>query len=114
MRNIAAPAGISLLTANDNPDEVWAKAIDIVRRINPAFDFTLARTIFTDVLRLFRGEYPGYCAIETSYNNLRDTSDALLCSVRLMHGVHICGTTLADRELTWIMLATLMHDIIEE
>jgi len=28
-----------------------------------------------------------------------------------MHGVHISGTPLADCEITWIMLATLMHDI---
>jgi len=58
MRNIPAPAGICQLTANGSPDEVWAKAIDIVRRINPAFDFTLAHYTYTDVLRLFRGEYP--------------------------------------------------------
>jgi hypothetical protein len=111
MRNMPAPSEIRQLTANDNQDEVWAKAIDIVRRINPAFDFTLARTAFTDVLRLFRGEYPGYCAIKTPYHNLHHTMDVFLCSVRLMHGVHLSGTPLTDREITWIMLATLMHDI---
>ena len=111
MRNIPAPAGICQLTANGSPDEVWAKAIDIVRRINPAFDFTLAHTTYTDVLRLFRGDYPGYCAIKTPYHNLHHTLDVFLCSVRLMHGVHISGTPLSDREITWIMLATLMHDI---
>lgn len=111
MRNTPTPAEIRQLTANDNPDEVWAKAIDIIRHINPAFDFTLARTAYSDVLRLFRGEYPGYCAIKTPYHNLYHTLDVFLCSVRLAHGVHISGTPLADKEITWIMLATLMHDI---
>jgi len=111
MRNIPTPAEIRQLTVNDNPDEVWAKAIDIVRHINPAYDFTLARTVYTDVLRLFRGEYPGYCIIKTPYHDLHHTLDVFLCAVRLSHGVHISGTPLADREITWIMLATMLHDI---
>jgi len=111
MNNIPAPSEIRQLTANDNPDEVWAKAIDIVRRINPAYDFTPARSAFLDVLRLFHGEYPGYCPIKTPYHDLHHTMDVFLCSVRLMHGVHLAGTPLIDREITLIMLATLMHDI---
>ena len=111
MNNIPTTSEIHQLTANDNPDEVWAKAIDIVRRINPAYDFTLAHTVFTDVLHLFRGEYPGYSSIKTPYHNLHHTLDVFLCAVRLMHGVHISGTRIADREITLIMMATLMHDI---
>lgn len=111
MRNIAAPAEIQQLTANDNPDEVWAKAVDIVEHINPAYNFTLAHTAYTDILSLFYGEYPGYCAIKTPYHNLHHTLDVFLCSVRLMHGVHLSGMEIADHEITWIMLATLMHDI---
>lgn len=111
MRNIPIPTVIHQLIANDNPDEVWAKAVDIVKRINPAYDFTPIRTVFTDVLRLFCGEYPGYCAIKTPYHNLHHTLDVFLCAARLMHGVHLSGTALTDREITWIMLATLMHDI---
>lgn len=99
------------LTANDNPDEVWAEATDIVRHINPAYDFKLARTAYIDVLKLFRGEYPGYCIIKTPYHDLRHTLDVFLCAVRLMHGVHLSGTLLNDSEITLVMLATLMHDI---
>ena len=111
MRNFPASTEIHQLTANDNPDEVWAKAIDIIRHINPAFDFTLARCAFVDVLCLFRGEYPGYSAIKTPYHNLHHTMDVFLCAVRLMHGVHLSGTALKDDEINWIMLATLLHDI---
>ncbi len=111
MRNIPTPAEIRQLTDNDNPDEVWAKAVDIIRHISPSYDFALARTTFCDVLRLFRGEFPGYSAIKTPYHNLHHTMDVFICGVRLSHGVHVSGTPLADRELTWIMLATLMHDI---
>lgn len=111
MKNQPAPSEIQQLLTHDNPDEIWAKAVDIVRHINPEFDFTPVRTAFVDVLRLFNGEYPGYCAIKTPYHNLHHTLDVFLCGVRLMHGVHIGVAPLNDREISWIMMATLMHDI---
>jgi hypothetical protein len=106
-----SPAEIHKLFANSNPDEVWDRAVDIVRRISPAYDFSRALTVYTDVVRLFRGEYPGYGAIGTLYHDLRHTLDVFLCGVRLMHGVHLSGNRLDDRELTLIMMAALMHDI---
>lgn len=111
MKNIPTPAVINKLFANGNPEEVWFKAAEIVRRINPAYDFSVARTAFDDVVRLFRGEYPGYCPIRTLYHDMHHTLDVFLCAVRLMHSVHISGTRLADNEMTMIMMAALMHDI---
>ncbi len=111
MKNAPTPAEINSLFANSNPDEVWPKAADIVRRISPAYDFFFARTAFNDVVRLFRGEYPGYCPIRTLYHDLPHTLDVFLCAVRLMHGVHTSGTRLADNEMTMIMMAALMHDV---
>lgn len=102
---------ISSLFANNNPDEVWAKVEEIVRRISPVYDFSLARTAFDDVIRLFRGEYPGYCAIKTLYHDLPHTLDVLLCATRLMHGVHVSGNPLDDNEITLVLVAMLMHDI---
>ena len=111
MRDIPSTCEIHQLTRNDNPDEVWAKTVGIIRHINPAYDFELTRAAFLDVLCLFRGEFPGYCAIKTPYHDLRHTMDVFLCSVRLMHGVHLSGKKLQDHEITLIMLATLLHDI---
>lgn len=110
-KNLPTPAEIHSLFANSNPNEVWAKAAVIVRRINPAYDFLFAKTAFDDVVRLFRGEYPGYGPIKTLYHDLPHTLDVFLCAVRLMHGLHISGTRLADNEMTIVMVATLMHDI---
>lgn len=111
MRNISTTAEIHQLTNNDNPDEVWVNALDIIKRINPAYNSTIACNVFTDVLRVFRGQYPGYSSIKTPYHNLHHTMDVFLCAVRLMHGVQVSGTPLLEREITWIMMATLMHDI---
>ena len=104
-------AEINSLFTNGDPKEVWRKASEIIKLINPAYDFTVAKTTFNDVVRLFYGEYPGYCAIKTLYHNLHHTMDVFLCAVRLMHGVHISGTRLTDKEMTLIMMGALMHDI---
>lgn len=102
---------ISNLFVNGNPDEAWHRTQEIVRRMSPEYDFFLVRRVFDDVTRLFRGTYPGYCAIKTLYHDLPHTLDVLLCATRLMHGVHVSGTPLNDNEITRVLLAALMHDI---
>ena len=104
-------AEINSLFANNNPDEVWGKALSIIFRINPGYDAAIARAVFDDVMRLFQGEYPGYCPIKTLYHDLNHTLDVFLCAVRLLHGLHVSGVAVADDEITLIMIATLMHDI---
>ncbi|MDD5180120.1 MAG: hypothetical protein PHT15_02545 [Gallionellaceae bacterium] len=111
MNNIPTSAEIHSLFANSNPDEVWDKASDIVRCINPEFDFRYAKTTFDDVVRLARGEYPGYCSLKALYHNLTHTLDVFLCAVRLMHGVHLSGTHMADHDITMIMMSTMFHDV---
>lgn len=111
MKNAPTPAEINSLFANGDPEDVWPKAVEIIGRISPAYDFHIVRTAFDDIVRLFRGEYPGYCPIRTLYHDLHHTLDVFLCAVRLMHGVHISGTRLADNEMTMIMMGALMHDI---
>lgn len=111
MTNSPAQSDIRLLTANENPDEVWANAVAVINSIRPDFDFAFIQATFRDVLGMFRGDYPGYCPIKTPYHDLHHTLDVFLCAVRLMHGVHLTGNTLSDAEINAIMLATLMHDI---
>jgi hypothetical protein len=111
MKNIPTSAEINSLFANSDPGTVWTKATSILGRINPSYDTSLVKTVFDDVMRLFRGEYPGYSSIKTLYHDLSHTLDVFLCGVRLMHGVHISGTHLTDEEMTLIMIAALMHDI---
>lgn len=104
-------AEINSLFANINSEKVWQQADAIVRRISPTHDSSLARIVFDDVMRLFRGAYPGYCPIGTLYHDLHHTLDVFLCAVRLMHGVQISGCQLTDDEITMIMMAALMHDV---
>ncbi|MGA9666862.1 MAG: HD domain-containing protein [Gallionella sp.] len=111
MKSIPTSAEINSLFANSDPGTVWAKAASILRRIDPAYDISRIKTVFDDVMRLFRGEYPGYSAIKTLYHDKSHTLDVFLCAVRLMHGVQKSGIRLSDEEMTLVMMATLMHDI---
>lgn len=111
MKSLPTPSEIRSLFANGDPDEVWGKASAIVLRISPAYDFSVARSVFEDVMSMFHGEYPGYCAIKTPYHDRSHTLDVFLCAIRLAHGVHLSGAQLADDEITLIAIASLMHDI---
>jgi len=96
MISIQTSAEIANIFGNNDPDMVWGKVSDIIRRISPDYDFTLIQTLYIDVMRLFRGEYPGYCAIKTLYHDTSHTLEVLMCGVRLMHGVHLSGDHLTD------------------
>lgn len=111
MRNTPSFSEINSLFANGDPEEVWLKASEIVMRINSAYDFSVARTCFNDIVRLFGGEYPGYGPIKTLYHDFRHMLDVLMCSARLMHGMHLSGTRLTDNEITIILIAAMTHDV---
>ncbi len=111
MRTSPTPVEINDLFRNDDPKIVWESVVGIIRRMNPAYDFTLIQQVFDDLLRLFRGDYPGYGPIRTLYHDLPHTLEVLICGVRLMHGVHVSGERLTDDEITLIILAILMHDV---
>jgi hypothetical protein len=110
MKNIPTSAEISSLFANSDPGTVWNKASVLLARINPGYDTFLIKTIFDDVMSLFRGAYPGYSSINTLYHDKPHTLDVFLCAIRLMHGVHLSGNCMNEEEMTLIMIAALMHD----
>jgi len=111
MKTAPTPSEIRTLFANSEPIEVWHKASDIIERIDPTHDLSLAHQVFDDVVRLFRGDYPGYRPITTLYHDLHHTLDVFLCTIRLLHGAHVAGTALSADEITCTMIAALMHDI---
>ncbi len=111
MDQIRLPKDHSHLFANGEPEVVWRKAADLIASISPKFEFYVVRPLFDDILDLFRGKYPGYYAIKTPYHNLPHTMDVFLCAARLMHGMHVAGMKLDNREIALVMYATLLHDV---
>lgn len=111
MKTAPSPSEIRLLFDNSDPAEVWGKARDIVERIDPHLALTRVQGVFDDVVRLFRGEYPGYRPINTLYHDLHHTLDVFLCATRLLHGAHVAGIALAPDDISRAMIAALLHDI---
>ncbi len=105
------PPDVRTLFANEDPDEVWAKASAVIHDMAPGFDMPVVQNTYNDVIHMFRGNYPGYQPIQTPYHDLGHTLNVFLCAVRLMHGMHLSGTRLTEQEMALIMMAALMHDI---
>lgn len=96
---------------NDQPQQVWSNTRDILLRISPDFDVSYIQTVFDDVVRLYRGEYPGYKKVNTLYHDLRHVMDVFMCAMRLLHGMHTAGKQLTHDEICIGAIAALFHDI---
>jgi hypothetical protein len=99
------------LFSNGDPETVWRKASALIERTCSGFNFSNTRAVFDDIVRLYRGEYPGYRPIKTPYHDLSHIMDVFLCSVRLLHGMTVSGFTFSNREIALVMTATLLHDV---
>lgn len=74
-------------------------------------DTSLFDRVLGDVLRLFRGEYPGYRACNTEYHDLTHTLDVLLATARLIHGAHVEGIPFSAGDVQLALAAALLHDV---
>jgi hypothetical protein len=67
---------------------------------------------FTDLARLYRGQYPGYRECETDYHDIQHVLDVTLAMARLMDGcVRATSTdTLGERLFRFGVVTALYHD----
>jgi hypothetical protein len=93
-----------------NPSEVMAEVKKVILSIFPVFDFIQIDQVFHDILRLFRGEYPGYRRCNTSYHDLTHTMECFLVMAKLIHGAFVDGFVFAKRDVGLGLISALMHD----
>jgi len=93
-----------------NPQEVLEEVKKIVHLMYPAFNFNPVQDVFKDVIKLFRGEYPGYRACNTWYHDLKHTTDCFLAMARLIHGGFVQGMVMEERDAALGLIAALLHD----
>lgn len=101
---------LSVLVDMENPQNVLDEVRTIVLMMFPEFDFGQIDRVFKDIVRLFRGEYPGYRKCSTEYHDLKHTTDAFLAMARLMQGVLVGGENLTREQVNLGLICTLMHD----
>jgi len=93
-----------------DPQAVFEEVCRIVMALQAHFDFTALFRVFDDVVKLFGGEYPGYQKCNTSYHDLKHTTDCLIAMARLIHGASLQGLHLSKRDTTLGLIAALLHD----
>jgi hypothetical protein len=101
---------LSRLIDMEDPRAVLDEVKTIVSMLFSSFDFTTLDLVFTDIVRLFKGEYPGYGPCRTQYHDLKHTTDTFLAMARLIHGVMLSGEQLTSEQVTLGLVCALMHD----
>jgi hypothetical protein len=101
---------ISTMVNMDDPKCVIEEAKKIVSKISPDFDFTRLDKAFEDVVKLFRGGYPGYQECTTKYHDLQHTTDTFMAITRLVHGAVINGENFRERDINLGLVCALLHD----
>jgi hypothetical protein len=94
----------------DNPRAVFTEVYRIVSLIHPGLNLTPLKTACEQMLRLFRGEFPGYRECNIFYHDLKHTTDCLLAMARLLHGAFLRGLSISPNNLLLGLLAAILHD----
>jgi hypothetical protein len=94
----------------DNPQDVLAEVKKIILLVYRKFKFDQFEQAFGDTLKLFNGNYPGYCRCNTLYHDLTHTMDCLLVTTKLIHGAFLNGIIFDKRDVTLGLISALMHD----
>jgi len=101
---------LSRIVDMEDPESVLDEVREIALMMFPEFDFETADRVFKDIVRVFRGEYPGYRKCTTEYHDLKHTTDIFMAMARLMHGALIRGESLSAENVNLGLVCALMHD----
>ena len=94
----------------ESPDETLAEIKKILLLIDSSSDLSPVENVFEDIVRLFKGEFPGYKASNTKYHNLGHTCSTALAAARLVHGLHLQGHVFTPRLVQLCVIGSLFHD----
>jgi hypothetical protein len=94
------------------PDAVGSEVSRIFQELYQRADAANIGQAFCDLARLYRGEYPGFHACDTSYHDIQHVLDVTLAMARLMDGAvrsrH--ADVLSERLFRFGIVAALFHD----
>jgi hypothetical protein len=93
-----------------NPEAVLNEIIHIITLLKSENIIDLFRSVYEDILMLFKGDYPGYRASNTKYHNLEHTIMVTLATVRLTHGCVQSRIKFNPDNVLLGLLASLFHD----
>lgn len=91
-------------------EEVEAQVCDIVRTFAPGHDLGRVEATFALLRRAFAGDLPGYGSLQTLYHNTMHTNEVVLCSARMLHGLHLADKGLDGELIDAALIGALLHD----
>lgn len=91
--------------------EVQSRVNEIVHEFSPDHDLERVNSAFMLLDQAFAGNLPGYEKLKTPYHNRMHTNEVVLCSARMLHGLHLSGNGLDDEHIDAALLGALMHDV---
>ena len=91
--------------------EVEAQVGQIVLAFAPDHDLTRVADAFSLLDRAFDGDLPGYQKLKTLYHNRIHTNEVVLCTARMLHGLHLVGQGLDTDHMDAALIGALMHDV---
>jgi hypothetical protein len=90
--------------------DTLAEVKNILLLLDPSLDPSPIEKVYWDIVRLFKGEFPGYKASNTKYHNLEHTCSTALAAARLIHGLHVQGQVFSPRLVKLCLIGALFHD----
>ena len=102
---------MALLLEKFTPESVLAEVEQTLCLGSDTLDLARVRQVHADVIRVFRGGYPGYRASTNAYHDLDHTMLVFLAMARLTHGAIVGGCSLSDRGIERGVIAAMFHDI---
>ena len=91
--------------------EVEAQVNEIVRSFAPGHDLTRISEAFALLDRAFGGRLEGYEHLKTLYHNRTHTNEVVLCTARMLHGLHLAGQGIDGDHVDAAVIGALMHDV---
>jgi len=91
--------------------EVEAQVGEIVSSFAPGHDLTRVGATFELLDRAFDGNLSGYQKLKTLYHNRTHTNEVVLCTARMLHGLHLGGQGLDGDHIDAALIGALMHDV---
>jgi hypothetical protein len=101
---------LSTLIDMTSPKAVMVEVSKLLLEILPAMDLKPLINLFSDLVRLFEGDYPGYHSCNTEYHNLNHTMDNVLALARIAHGASVSGREFQERPLRLGVISSFLHD----
>jgi hypothetical protein len=92
-------------------DQTKSQVEAIVADIDARHDMARINRLFNLVARGYDGWLPGYQRLQTLYHNHLHTLEVVLCTARLLHGLHLAGKTLTADQIDMSLMGALLHDV---